>query len=435
MTMTPTELKEYVKKHNIKMIDAKFVDFLGQWKHLTYPIERLGEGLEDGFGFDGSSVAGWRAINSSDMLMRPDISTAIIDPFLKTPTLAILCDVVDPITHEAYTRCPRSLAKRAVAYLKSTGVADTAYFGPEAEFFIFDSIQYTEEPNHAFFQIDSDEAGWNTKRAEGGGNKGFKPPTKGGYCVVGPTDQLTDLRTQMVMTMQSVGIVIETHHHEVASAGQAEIDMKYDTLVKMADQILWYKHIVKNVARAHGKTATFMPKPLFGFDNGSGMHTAAVAVEGPASRCSRAVNCTGMSEITLFYIGGLLKHAGAICAFANPANQQLSPAGPGLRGAGQLRRTRHTTARPRSGSRCTRASPKAKQLELRCAGYVMQSVPRVRGDDDGRSRRHQEPDPPRRAARQGYLLAVAGGARRGAHRAGLAGRLRSALAACGSAAS
>jgi len=194
MTMTPTDLKEYIKKHNIKMIDAKFVDFLGQWKHLTYPIERLQEGLEDGYGFDGSSIGGWRAINSSDMLLKPDPTTAVIDPFLKTPTLSILCDVIDPITHEAYSRDPRNLAKRAVAYLKSTGIADTAYFGPEAEFFIFDSIQYSEEPNNSFFNIDSDEAGWNNKRTEGGGNKGFKPPTKGGYCVAGPTDPAALLR-------------------------------------------------------------------------------------------------------------------------------------------------------------------------------------------------------------------------------------------------
>src|SRR5258705_6168314 len=254
--MTPSDLKEYVKKHNIKMIDAKFVDFLGQWKHLTYPIERLNEGIEEGFGFDGSSVAGWRAINSSDMLMRPDPTTAVVDPFLKTPTLSLLCEVIDPITHEAYSRCPRSLAKRAVAYLKSTGVADTAYFGPEAEFFIFDSIQYSEEPNNSFFTVDSDEAGWNNKRLEGGGNKGFKPPTKGGYCVAGPTDQLTDLRTQMVMTMQAVGIVIETHHHELASARQAEIGMKYDTHVKMEHQGLGSNQVLKNDARHACKTGT-----------------------------------------------------------------------------------------------------------------------------------------------------------------------------------
>src|SRR5258706_12667659 len=325
--MTPTELKEYVKKHNIKMIDAKFVDFLGQWKHLTYPIERLEEGVEEGFGFDGSSIAGWKAINSSDMLMNPDPGTAVLDPFLKTPTLSILCDVIDPITHESYQRCPRSLAKRAISYLKSTGLADTAYFGPEAEFFIFDSIQYSEEPNNAFFNIDSDEAGWNNRRSETGGNKGFKPPTKGGYCVAGPTDQLTDLRTQMVMTMQAVGIVIETHHHEVASAGQAEIAMNYERLVKMADQVLWYKHVVKNVAPAAGKTATFMPKPLFG-DNGSGMHThQSLWKSGKPLFAGDAY--AGMSDMALFYIGGLPKHAGAIFAFAKPTTNNYRPLVPG----------------------------------------------------------------------------------------------------------
>src|SRR6187551_1067166 len=343
--MTPTELKELVKKHNIKMIDAKFVDFLGQWKHLTYPIERLEEGIEEGFGFDGSSIAGWKAINSSDMLMKPDPSSAVLDPFLKTPTLSILCDVIDPITHESYSRDPRSLAKRAVAYLKSTGIADTAYFGPEAEFFIFDSIQYSEDPNNAFFNIDSDEAGWNNKRSEASGNKGFKPPTKGGYCVAGPTDQLADLRTQMVMTMQAVGIVIETHHHEVASAGQAEIDMKYDTLLKMADQVLWYKHIVKNVARAHGKTATFM-----------------------------------------------LKHAGAICAFANPTTNSYRRLVPGYEAPVNLA----YSARNRSASiriLMYSTSPKAKRLELRspdpsCNPYLAFAAMMMAGLDGIENRIH-----------------------------------------------
>ena len=360
--MTPSELKDYVKKHDIKMIDAKFVDFLGQWKHLTYPIERLEEGIEEGFGFDGSSIAGWRAINSSDMLMKPDPSTAILDPFLKTPTLSILCDVIDPITHEAYSRCPRSLAKRAIQYLKSTGIADTAYFGPEAEFFIFDSIEYSEDPNHSFYNIDSDEAGWNNKRREAAGNKGFKPPTKGGYCVAGPIDQLTDLRTQMVMTMQAVGIVIETHHHEVASAGQAEIDMKYDTLVKMADQILWYKHVVKNVARQNGKTATFMPKPLFG-DNGSGMHTHQ-SLWKSGKPLFAGDGYAGMSDMALYYIGGLLKHAAAICAFANPTTNSYRRLVPGYEAPVNLA----YSARNRSASiriPMYSASPKAKRLELR----------------------------------------------------------------------
>src|SRR3954465_14117196 len=360
--MSPTELKEYVKKNNIKMIDAKFVDFLGQWKPLTYPIERLSEGLEEGFGFDGSSVAGWRAINSSDMLMKPDPTTPVIDPFLKVPTLSILCDVIDPITHEAYVRDPRSLAKRAVSYLKSTGIADTAYFGPEAEFFIFDSIQYSEEPNNSFFNIDSDEAGWNNKRSEASGNKGFKPPTKGGYCVAGPTDQLSDLRTQMVMTMQDVGIVIETHHHEVASAGQAEIDMKYDTLVKMADQVLWYKHIVKNVARMNGKTATFMPKPLFG-DNGSGMHTHQ-SLWKAGKPLFAGDGYAGLSPIGLNYIGGILKHARALAAFTNPTTNSYKRLTPGYEAPVNLA----LSSRNRSAS-CRipmySASPKAKRVEFR----------------------------------------------------------------------
>ncbi|MGE0403651.1 MAG: glutamine synthetase beta-grasp domain-containing protein, partial [Kofleriaceae bacterium] len=304
--MTPSELNEYVKKHGAKMIDAKFVDFLGQWKHLTYPIERLNEGIEEGFGFDGSSIAGWKAINSSDMLMKPDPSTAVMDPFLKTPTLSLLCDVIDPITHEPYSRDPRSLAKRAQNYLKSTGIADTAYYGPEAEFFVFDGIKYSEDPNHSFFHVDSDEGGWNNRRDENGRNLGSKTATKGGYCTVGPMDQLSDLRTNMVSLMQAVGIIIETHHHEVASAGQCEIDMKYDTMLKMADQVLWYKHIVKNVARAAGKTATFMPKPLFG-DNGSGMHTHQSLWKSNKPLFAGDAYA-GMSEMALFYIGGLLKH-------------------------------------------------------------------------------------------------------------------------------
>ena len=367
--MTPNELNDYVKKHGAKMIDAKFVDFLGQWKHLTYPIERLSEGLEEGFGFDGSSVAGWRAINSSDMLMKPDPTTAVIDPFLKTPTLSILCDVIDPITHESYSRDPRSLAKRAVAYLKSTGIADTAYFGPEAEFFVFDSVEYSQDPNNSFYKVDSNEGGWNSKREEDGGNKRSKPATKGGYCVVGPVDQLSDIRTQMVMMMQAVGIVIETHHHEVASAGQCEIDMKYETLVKMADQILWYKHIVKNVARQHGKTATFMPKPLFAGDS-----------------------YAGMSETALYYIGGLLKHAGAICAFANPTTNSYRRLVPGYEAPVNLAysaRNRSATIRIPMYS----SSPKAKRLELRspdpsCNPYLAFAAMMMAGLDGIENRIH-----------------------------------------------
>jgi glutamine synthetase len=387
--MSPSELNDYVKKHNIKMIDAKFVDFLGHWKHLTAPTERLEENLEEGFGFDGSSVAGWRAINTSDMLLRPDPSTAVLDPFLKTPTLSILCDVVDPITHEPYARCPRSLGKRAMAYLTATALADTAYFGPEPEFFIFDSIQYSEDPNHAFFQIDS-EASWNTKRSEPAGNKGFKPPTQGGYGVAGPSDQLSDLRTQMVMTMQSVGIVIETHHHEVGSAGQAEIDMKYDSLVKMADHVLWYKHIVKNTARSAGKTATFMPKPLFG-EAGSGMHTHQ-SLWKSGKPLFAGDGYAGMSELALFYIGGLLKHAAAICAFANPTTNSYRRLVPGYEAPVHLA----YSARNRSASiriPMYSSAPTAKRLELRspdpsCNPYLAFAAMLLAGLDGIENRIH-----------------------------------------------
>jgi glutamine synthetase len=384
------EIAALAEKHGAKMIDAKFVDFLGSWKHLTYPIERLQEGLEDGFGFDGSSVAGWRAINSSDMLMLPDASTAVMDPFLATPTLSLLCDVVDPITREPYSRDPRSLAKRALNHLRSTGVADTAYFGPEAEFFVFDSVTYDEDPRHSFFAVDSDEGGWNSNRAEGGRNLGSKTPTKGGYCTVSPLDTLADLRTKMVMHMQAVGIVIETHHHEVASAGQCEIDMKYDTLLKMADQVLWYKHIVKNVARQAGKTATFMPKPLYG-DNGSGMHThQSLWKEGKPLFAGDSY--AGMSEMALYYIGGLLKHAGAICAFANPTTNSYRRLVPGYEAPVNLA----YSARNRSASiriPMYSSSPKAKRLELRspdpsCNPYLAFAAMMMAGLDGIENRIH-----------------------------------------------
>ena len=362
--MTPSEVIKYAEKHGAQMIDCKFSDFPGVWQHITYPIWRLNEeAFEDGFGFDGSSIRGWKAIDASDMLMLPDPSTAMMDPFLQIPTLSLICDVVDPTTREPYGRDPRYIAKKAENYLKSTGIADTAYFGPEAEFFIFDSIQYSEEPNHSFFNIDSDEAGWNNRRSETGGNKGFKPPTKGGYCVAGPTDQMADLRTQMVMTMQAVGIVIETHHHEVASAGQAEIDMKYETLVKMADQILWYKHIVKNVARMHGKTATFMPKPLFG-DNGSGMHTHQSLWLGGEPLFYDETGYAGLSDMARWYIGGLLHHSPSLLAFTNPTVNSYHRLVPGYEAPVNL------VYSARNRSACIRipvtgSNPKAKRIEFR----------------------------------------------------------------------
>jgi glutamine synthetase len=381
--MNAAELKTYATSKGARMIDCKFVDFLGTWQHITYPIERLEEGLEDGFGFDGSSIRGWKAIHASDMLMLPDPSTGMIEPFLQTPTLSLICDVVDPLTREPYGRCPRSLSKRAVAYLKSSGLADTAYFGPEAEFFIFDSIRYEENQHSAFYKIDSGEGAWNTGRDEPGGNLGYKPRFKGGYFPAAPVDTLTDLRTLMVLTMQAVGIEVETHHHEVATAGQCEIDMKYDTLVSMADKLMWYKHVVKNVAKQAGKTATFMPKPLFG-DNGSGMHTHQ-SLWKSGKPLFAGDGYAGLSDMALHYIGGLLAHAGAICAFANPTTNSYRRLVPGYEAPVNLA----YSARNRSASiriPMYSSSPKAKRLELRspdpsCNPYLAFSAMLLAGLD------------------------------------------------------
>ncbi len=360
--MKPGDVLKLAKESGAKMIDCKFVDFPGTWQHITYPVGRLEEGLEEGFGFDGSSIRGWKAINDSDMLMQPDPSSAVLDPFLRVPTLSLTCDVVDPITREPYGRCPRSLAGRAEAYLRSTGIADTAYFGPEAEFFIFDSIRFDSATNHSFFEIDSEEGRWNSGADEPGGNKGYKPGYKGGYFPCAPVDTFTDLRTEMCLVMEEVGIEIETHHHEVASAGQAEIDMKYDSLLSMADQVMWYKYCVKNVAKRAGKTATFMPKPLFG-DNGSGMHTH-MSLWRDEKPLFAGDGYAGLSEMAMHYIGGILKHAGAICAFANPTINSYRRLVPGYEAPVNLAysaRNRSAAVRiPIIGT-----SPKSKRIEFR----------------------------------------------------------------------
>jgi glutamine synthetase len=388
--MTGSELATYAEKHGAKMIECKFVDFLGTWQHIGYPIERLGDGLENGFGFDGSSIRGWKAIHASDMLMLPDPTTGVIEPFIPTPTLSLICDVVDPITREPYSRCPRSLARRAAAFLKSTGVADVAYFGPEAEFFVFDSIRYEEKMHTASFAIDSVEGAWNSGRDEPGGNLGYKPRIKGGYFPAHPVDTLTEIRTQMVLRMQQVGIEVETHHHEVATAGQCEIDMKYAELLRMADQTMWYKHVVKNVAHQHGKTATFMPKPLHG-DNGSGMHTHQSLWKG-GKPLFAGNGYAGLSDMALFYIGGLLRHAGAICAFANPTTNSYRRLVPGYEAPVNLA----YSARNRSASiriPMYSSSPKAKRLELRspdpsCNPYLAFAAMLLAGLDGIENRIH-----------------------------------------------
>jgi len=360
--MKPADVIKYAEEQGAKMIDCKFIDFPGSWQHITYPIERLADGMEDGFGFDGSSIRGWQAINNSDMLMIPDPTTAMMDPFLKTPTLSMTCDIVDPITRETYRRCPRGLARRAEAYLKSTGIADTAYFGPEAEFFIFDSVRFDQGPNHMMHHVDSVEGRWNTGRDEEGGNKGYKPQFKGGYFPVSPVDTFTDLRTEMVLTMQQVGIEVETHHHEVGTAGQAEIDMKYDSMLKMSDQLMWYKYVVKNVAMQAGKTVTFMPKPLYD-DNGSGMHTH-MSLWKDEKPLFAGDSYAGMSEMAMHYIGGILRHAPAICAFANPTTNSYRRLVPGFEAPANLA----YSARNRSAAvriPMYSPSPKAKRLEFR----------------------------------------------------------------------
>ncbi len=360
--MKPGEVLKYAEENGCKMMDCKFVDFPGSWQHISYPIERLEEGMEDGFGFDGSSIRGWQAINDSDMLMLPDPVSAKVDPFMKVPTLSLICDIVDPITRAPYDRDPRGLAKRAEAYLKSTGIADTAYFGPEAEFFIFDNVQFDQHENGMFHHVDSIEGRWNSGAEEEGGNKGYKPNYKGGYFPVAPVDHYQDLRTDMVLQMQELGIEVETHHHEVGTAGQAEIDVKFDRLKDMADTMMWYKYIVKNVAWNNGKSATFMPKPLFG-DNGSGMHTHMSLWNGDKPLFAGDAYA-GMSEMALFYIGGIIKHARAVCAFANPSTNSYKRLVPGFEAPANLA----YSARNRSAAvriPMISESPKSKRIEFR----------------------------------------------------------------------
>ena len=270
--MTPDEFFAFAKKHGAEMVDLKFTDLLGTWQHCSFPIETWdGETFKDGVGFDGSSIRGWQGIDVSDMLAVPDPATAVIDPFFAEPTVSVIANIVDPVTHEDYTRDPRHVARKGEQYLKDTGIADTCHIGPEPEFFIFDEVRYHQNQHTGMYAIDSVEGAWNTARFEEP-NLGYKPGFKGGYFPVSPTDTYHDLRGEMVYTMRRLGIVIEAHHHEVATAGQSEIDMKYEPLLKIADAFMWYKYIIKNVARRAGKTVTFMPKPVFE-DNGSGMHT------------------------------------------------------------------------------------------------------------------------------------------------------------------
>ncbi|HEX7629517.1 MAG TPA: type I glutamate--ammonia ligase, partial [Candidatus Methylomirabilis sp.] len=381
--MIPKEVMKMTKAQGVKMVDLKFMDYPGMWQHLTVPISQLEEdSFEEGFGFDGSSIRGWQAIHASDMLLLPDPATAVMDPFTAAPTLSLICNIVDPITKERYSRDPRNIAQKAEAYLKSTGIADTAFFGPEAEFFIFDDIRYDSQPNCTYYYIDSVEGQWNTGRAEGP-NLGYKSRYKEGYFPVPPTDSMNDLRTEMVLVMEQVGIAVEAQHHEVASGGQAEIDMRFNSLTKIADSLMWYKYIIKNVARKHGKTVTLMPKPIFG-DNGTGMHCHQSLWKG-GQPLFAGNGYAGLSDMALWYIGGILKHAAALCALVAPTTNSYKRLVPGYEAPVNLAyssRNRSAAIRIPMYS----PSPKAKRVEVRfpdCSsnGYLAFSAMLMAGLD------------------------------------------------------
>ena len=359
--MSPKEVLEYAKKNDVRQLDMRFTDIPGILQHISYPINMLtADSMEEGFGIDGSSIRGWAAINESDMLLIPDASTAYIDPFSEITTMVMTGDVIDPITRQHYDRDPRWIAKKAELFLQNSGVADTAYFGAEAEFFIFDNIRFDQNAHSGYYFIDAEEGRWNTGREKD--NLGYRPRYKEGYFPVPPTDHYQDLRSEMVQTMIGCGLNIECHHHEVATGGQCEIDQRYDTLVKSADNMMLYKYIIRNVANQYGKTVTFMPKPLFG-DNGSGMHTHQSLWKGGVPLFA-GENYAGLSQMALWYIGGLLKHARALAAIIAPTTNSYKRLVPGYEAPVNLAyssRNRSAAVRIPMYS----ASPKSKRVEFR----------------------------------------------------------------------
>ncbi len=370
--MKPKDVLIFAKENKVEFVDLKFLDLPGVWQHFTVPISELKEeSFEEGFGFDGSSIRGWQAIHASDMLVLPDPSTMKMDPFTERPTISFICNVVDPITREFYTRDPRYVAQKAEKYLKNTGIGDTAYFGPEAEFFVFDDVRFDQKQNAGFYIVDSIEGFWNTGREESP-NLGYKPRYKEGYFPVPPTDTLQNIRSEMVLELQKLGIQIEAHHHEVSTGGQCEIDMRYAPLTQMGDNLMWFKYVVKNVARRHNKTATFMPKPIFG-DNGSGMHThQSIWKNGEPLFAGNEYG--GLSKLALHYIGGILHHAAALCAFVAPTTNSYKRLVPGYEAPVNLAYSiRNRSAAVRIPMYFP--SPKAKRIEVRfpdpsCNGYL-----------------------------------------------------------------
>jgi glutamine synthetase len=361
---SPAEVVRLCQDEGVEIVDFRFCDLPGLMQHFSAPVHELTEeGFEDGYGFDGSSIRGFQEIQESDMILVPDPDTAVIDPFRQHKTLNLNCFVRDPLTGEPYSRDPRYVAKKAEDYLTSTGLADTAYFGPEAEFYIFNDVRFMQDQHSAMYSVDSIEGIWNSARDENP-NLGFKPRYKEGYFPVPPMDHFQDLRSEMILTMESLGVEIEIQHHEVGTAGQAEIDMRFDTLLRMADKLMLYKYVVKNVARDHGLTATFMPKPLFQ-DNGSGMHTHQSLWRGGDPLFFSETGYAGISDMARWYIGGLLAHAKSVLAFAAPTTNSYKRLVPGYEAPVNLvysQRNRSASVRIPLYSK----SPKAKRLEFRC---------------------------------------------------------------------
>lgn len=364
MFQSPDEVLKYIKDENIDLIDLKFIDTPGIWQHCTFYKDLIEESsFSEGVAFDGSSIRGWKAINESDMAMVPDPSTAWIDPFYKDKTLSMICSIKEPRTGEWYNRDPRTIAAKAVEYVKNTGIGDTVYVGPEAEFFVFDDVRFDQKENEGYYHVDSIEGRWNTGKKEEGGNLGYKPRYKEGYFPVGPTDTAQDLRSEMLLTMGKCGVPIEKHHHEVATGGQMELGLKYSTLVKAADCLMTYKYCIKNVAKKHGKSVTFMPKPLFN-DNGSGMHTH-MSIWKDGNPLFWGDGYANLSTLALHFIGGLIKHAPSLLAITNPTTNSYKRLVPGFEAPVNLAYSQGN----RSASiriPLTGTNPKAKRLEFRC---------------------------------------------------------------------
>ncbi len=370
--MNPKEVIDYAKQNGAKMVDLRFCDFPGLWQNFSVPMSEFDEdAFEDGFGFDGSSIRGWMPINASDMLVVPDPTTAVMDPFAQVPTLTLIGNIMDPVTREKFSRDPRYIAQKAEEYLNFSGLGDTSFIGPEAEFFILDDVRFDSGPNHSFYHLDSVEGIWNSGREENP-NLGYKPRHKEGYVPVRPMDSYQDMRTEMVQLMEQIGIRVECEHHEVATAGQGEIDMRFSPLVDMGDRLMWFKYIIKNVARNHDKTVTFMPKPIFE-DNGSGMHIH-LSLWKDGNPMFAGDRYAGLSDMAMHALGGILKHSRALCAITNPTTNSYKRLVPGYEAPVNLAySSRNRSAALRIPMFST--NPKAKRLEVRypdpsCNGYM-----------------------------------------------------------------